>query len=106
MDKIYVSGMEFYGYHGLYPVRASRAVMDKACNMISKRSDFCGDSVDREKVRAQLEEWGYREPMNAEGLAAWLKDIVVRQLEKEPKDRDWYAEIGKVIDHLEGYHGN
>lgn len=51
---------EFYGYHGVYPMGASREVVDKACGMVSEDENFCADSHDREKVRGLLEMWGYR----------------------------------------------
>lgn len=98
---------EFYGYHGLYPMGASREVMDKACDMVSADQSFSGDSADRERVRKFLEGWGYGRPeLTPDVIALWLKQIVVDEYAKDPEDRDWYAQIGKVIDRLEEYNGN
>ena len=96
---------EFYGYHGVYPMGASREVIDRACDMVSKAEKFCADSHDREKVRGLLEMWGYREPFNPKRVAAWLRDITVSEYEKDPKDRDWFSAIGEVVDYLEAQNG-
>lgn len=111
---------EFYGYHGVYPMGASREVVNKACRNVMKLGNYEGDSLDREKVRSQLEMWGYSAPLSSfemaqrsfssslspSEVAAWLKDIVVDQYAKDPEDRDWYAKIGEVIDRLEGHNGS
>jgi hypothetical protein len=94
---------EFYGYQGLYPMGVGFDVIRKACRQVSKREGFEGDSIDREKVRNLLEDWGYKHHLKSPArIAGMLKEIVVDQSEKDPEDRDWYAEIGRVIDVLEG----
>tara|TARA_R110000744_G_scaffold210064_2_gene329115 strand:+ start:218 stop:349 length:132 start_codon:yes stop_codon:yes gene_type:complete len=39
--------------------------------------------------------------MTNQEIADQLKEIVVNQYSKEPEDRDWYAELGDLIDTLE-----
>jgi hypothetical protein len=39
--------------------------------------------------------------MTHQEIANELKDITVRMFEKDEKDRDWYAELGDLIDRLE-----
>ena len=98
---------EFHGYHGLRPMGASREVMDKACRKIMGSDGYKGDGVDRERVCKVLEDWGYGSPkLTPDVIAIWLKQIVVDQCAKDPEDRDWYVEIGRVIDRLEGYNGS
>ena len=39
-------------------------------------------------------------------IADKLKEIVVEQVLKSPAERDWYAELGNLIDELEAIQGN
>lgn len=43
--------------------------------------------------------WGAM--MNKDELVIRLKDIVAQQYEKDEADREWYSEIGALIDEIE-----
>ena len=80
VNDFYEYVKSFYGKGEFMGFDASNDTIYVACCMVARRKDqdFCGDSMDRERVRLLLEEFGYSEqPRDAEEKhrAKWSADV-------------------------------